>query len=90
MLFYRFPISSEEAHSFQEQFVLLLCPAPEQQRLIWIRSLGALPGQLLRHIEASEKLCGGGLRSIAFVKQSAIDVMVQVYAHFVADLADLA
>ena len=90
MLFYRFPISSEEAHSFQEQFVLLLCPAPEEQRLIKIRSLGALAGQLLRHIEASEELCGGGLRRIGFVKQSAIDVMVQVYAHFVADRANLA
>ena len=70
--------------------MLLLCPAPEEQRLIRIRSLRALAGQLFRHIEATEELCGGGLRRIGFVKQSAIDFMVQVYAHFVADWADLA
>ena len=57
VLFYRFPISSEEAHALEEQFMLLFCPAPKEQRLIGVRSCGALAGQLLRHIEASEELC---------------------------------
>ena len=88
MLFYCFPISSKKAHSLKEQFMLFFCPTSKKQSLI--RSLGALAGQLFRQIVASEKLRRGGLAGIAFIKQSFIDVIVQIYADFITDWTDLA
>ena len=71
--------------------MLLFRPATKQERLIGIRrSCGALSCELLGHVVASEELCRGCLRGITLVEQSSIDIIVQVYAYLVADLADLA